>query len=232
MKKCLVIVIITSAMFGCSGEDKTEYEMKKELMQMEMQHQREMARIQTSNAEYDYGQYSPDTPATNNHNAPPQQQYQSQPVADTYQESNPVYGEQQVDEGYGIGSMVLATGAGMLAGYAANEMLSNGMKSYVDDQGRTQYTDKSGKPVTKQQYSDYRKKNPTVTKLQDANAKAKQKVGETAVKTKEVVKKTATKVNNSKAMQKTKAAASNLKQKAQSRHTVSRSPSRSTSSRK
>lgn len=142
-----------------------------------------------------------------------------------------------VDEGYSGSSMALAAVGGMAAGYLAGEMLNNGMKSYQDESGKTHYTDKNGKPVSKQAYEDYKKQNPKVTKLSEKVSTAKNKAKElgkrAVVKTKDTYKK----VKNSETVKKGKEKARQVKDKAKAKYSnytskPSRSSSRSSSRRR
>lgn len=189
--KIVIATLVASSVFlvGC-GDDKTpeqiQFEQQVKLKSMDQAHQREMARIESSKIEAENpashtyvdnstsqdGGYDDQDQTGGNYE--PHQEDSSVPQAS--QETNgstaqqgtsvPQQNEATQDSGFGAGSMLLAAAGGALAGYAANEMLSNGMKSYQDDNGNTKYTDKDGRPVTQAQYEE-KKKTSKVTKLKE-----------------------------------------------------------------
>lgn len=244
-KLILASVIASSVFLVGCGEDKTpdqiKYEQEKEMLAMKLAHEREMARIDAKKIsaanpvshtyvenEYDQRNIQQDTyqqdvyqqeqrygQADQSHSQPIQN-YADQGTAVAASGQVPQQQAQQpVDEGFGMGSMALAALGGAAAGYFAGEMLNNGMKSYKDDQGNTHYTDKDGRPVSRAQYDDYKKKNPKTTafKQKASDLKAKTVAGATAVKGKVVD--TKNNVMNSDRMQQFKQGSMAEKQKLQ-----------------
>lgn len=241
MKKIILAGVIASSVFlvGCGEEksaDQIKYEREKEMLVMKLAHEREMARIDAkkiraanpeSNTyvenEYDQRSYQQDTYQQGQDYGQTDQSYsqQGQNYADqgtataTSGQVTPQQAQQSTDEGFGVGSMAIAALGGAAAGYFAGEMLNNGMKSYKDDQGNTHYTDKDGRPVSRAQYDDYKKKNPKTTafKQKASDLKAKTVAGATAVKGKVVD--TKNNVMNSDRMQQFKQGSMAEKQKLQ-----------------
>jgi hypothetical protein len=226
MQKLLISSLVASSLFlvGC-GDDKSPseiaFEQKKELMAMEQAHIRELARIETQkvaaanqvsdtyNIENEYEQ----APSQSSYSAPQETQSYTGSEAtqsQAYQESAPVEQGTEVsqpaakseDSGFGAGSMLLAAAGGALAGYAASEMLSNGMQEFTDSDGNTKYYDKkTGKEVSKSQY-ETAKKTSKVTKIKDAAKTAGTKTKELAKKGVDKTKQTYNNVKASPRVQK------------------------------
>lgn len=217
MKKNLIVTAMVAAsllLSGCDDAPKTKeqvaHEQKMEEMRLKMQHEERMARIQAGE-----GSGTMTTPVqpiivnTPDHSYQPEQPYyeqpdqyntnygQSQPVSTTApasQYDRPQYDsgvvpDNQSDSGSSVMSTVGAVAAGALVGYAASELLDNGMRSYTSSDGRTVYVGKDGKEISKSAYEDYRRKNPLKSKVSDANLKSKQMINKGAAKTAEVTKK-------------------------------------------
>lgn len=215
MKKLIIALVTASFLVGC-GDDK--FDQEKEMLAMKLAHEREMARIEVSktqaanqpenvyNIEHEYempesnSNYSDSTSSVSQGTMP---SAPSTPSASTSTES-----------GYSGTDMILAAGAGALAGYAVSEMLDNGMKSYKDESGKTHYVDsKTGKPVTKEAYENA-KKTSNVTKFKESAKNFGNKAKETG---KKQLDKAKTKVNDFKQSergQKISQKASSMKQKA------------------
>lgn len=203
---------------GCGEDktpEQIKYEQEKEMLAMKMAHEREMARIDAKKIsaanpvshtyvenEYDQRNIQQDTYQQDVYQQEQRYGQESQVRNSGYEAGQPAQGgysqpvdqgaqpqaQSQTDEGFGVGSMALAALGGAAAGYFAGEMLNNGMKSYKDDQGNTHYTDKDGRPVSRAQYDDYKKKNPKTTafKQKASDLKAKTVAGAVAVKDKAV----------------------------------------------
>lgn len=221
MKKIAIVGLLAASVFmvGC-GEEKTadqiQHERQKEIMAMKMAHEREMARIEAKKIaaanpvshtyvenEYDHRSYQQEnsygTGATQmgtSQQEAYQPTYSGTQTASSYdyQPSAPAAPQpaaQPTDEGFGVGSMALAALGGAAAGYLAGEMLNNGYKSYKDDRGNVHYTDKDGRPVSKQQYEDYKKKNPKTTAFKEKVASTSSSMKSHAAAAKADVKSTA-----------------------------------------
>lgn len=216
MKKIILASVIASSVFlvGC-GEDKTpdqvKYEQEKEMLAMKLAHEREMARIDAKKIgaanpanhtyvenEYDQRSYQQDNyqqeqsyGQANESHPQSSQNYADQGTAVASSGQVQQQAQPAADEGYGMGSMALAALGGAAAGYFAGEMLNNGMKSYKDDRGNTHYADRDGRPVSRAQYDDYKKKNPKTTAFREkaSDLKAKTAAGASAVKGKAVAAK-------------------------------------------
>lgn len=241
-KIAIATLVASVVLVGCGEDktpDQVKFEQEKEMLAMKLAHEREMARIETSKVKAEHPESH--TYVTENHNSYPEsdvdtsynptnessdmyehQDHSSQvapQTSQTYSETAPEQGAsvpqqaaQSEDSGFGAGSMLLAAGAGLAAGYLAGEMLDNGMRSYQDDNGNTHYTDKNGKPVSKAVYEEKRKTSK-VTKF-------KEKVKAGADKTKELAKKGVDKTkqtyNNVKSNEKVQNAVSKTKAVAKS----------------
>lgn len=205
----MLLLATAVALAGCG--DKSELELK-------LEHERAMAQIEvqkikaanqvsdTYNVEYEYeiddrGYVEPEV-------------YNSVPSPSTNISGLPSQiSTVPVDQGFSGGDMALGVAAGALAGYAANEMLNNGMKTYTDTKGNTVYVDKNGKQVSKEQYNAYKKKHPKTTKLREKVSNAKVKAKELGTKAKAKTKEKYQQAKNSKAGRKTQAAYKKAKRK-------------------
>jgi hypothetical protein len=209
MNKLLIAVLGSLVLVGCG--EKSELELK-------LEHERAMAQIEvqkikaanqvsdTYNVEYEYeiddrGYSEPivydETPRS------------SMDVSTLHSQAPSV----PVEQGYSGGEMLAGVAAGALAGYAANEMLNNGMKTYTDNKGNTVYVDKNGKQISKEQYNAYKKKNPKATKLREKVSNAKDKAKVLGTKAKDKVKAGYQKAKDSKTGRKVQAAAKKTQRK-------------------
>lgn len=209
MKKLMLLLATAVALAGCG--EKSELELR-------LEHERAMAQIEvqkikaanqvsdTYNVEYEYeindGGYSEPTVYD-------QVSQTSQRVSTIPSQASTA----PVEQGYSGGDVLLGAAAGALAGYAASEMLNNGMKTYTDTKGNTVYVDKNGKQVSKEQYDAYKKANPKTTKLREKVSDAKVKAKELGTKAKAKTKEKYQQAKNSKTGRKVQAAAKKAERK-------------------
>ena len=192
MKKSLIVLALSTVMFACGGEPELtnaqQFELKK--LQMQQDHERNMANVQ-ARTERELGYTAPQQPQQVSYG---DSDY-SQPAPSSYSDGG-YDGVQPAVDGSsdsGIGSTLLAVGAGALAGYAVSELLDDGYRSYSDKSGRTVYVDKSGRQIDKRDYDAYKAKHPTKHKLSEYNQKGKQAINTGATKTVEAGKAVKTK---------------------------------------
>lgn len=176
MKK-LVVLSLALSLVACGGdpaEDARAHEAR--MLKLKQEHELNMARI---NATQQVQQIAPQQQVTYGDSD------YSQPAPAAY--GNGGYdGVQPAESGSsdsGIGSTILAVGAGALAGYAISELLDDGYRSYSDKSGRTVYVDKNGRQIDKRDYDAYKAKHPTKHKLSEYNQKGKQAINTGAAKT-------------------------------------------------
>lgn len=182
MKKILIVGLIGLSTFlvGCGDEPETmtqqQFELKK--LQMEQQHEIDMAKIAN-------------TPVSE-----PQQNasYSALPEQEQYQTTQGYEPSAPTEESSGIGSAALGAVAGLAAGYAISEMLDDGWRSYTNSSGQTVYYDRSGRQVNKSAYDSYKRKNPTRHKISSYNQKGKTFVNTAKRKTVSGYNQAATKV--------------------------------------
>lgn len=180
--KMIALAIAGLFLAGCSDEPELTASQQFELKKLEMQqdHERHMANIQ-ARTERELGvpqQYA----------APQQQAVYHEPVQSVeqpYQGGSSYGGEpsESSSSDSGIGSTLLAVGAGALAGYAVSELLDDGYRSYSDKSGRTVYVDKNGRQIDKRDYDAYKAKHPTKHALSTYNQQGKQAVNTAKTKT-------------------------------------------------
>lgn len=192
MKMKLLAIFAGMVLMGCGGEPELTAAQQFELKKLEMQqnHQRDLARIQ-ANTDRELG-------APQQYAAPQQQAAYHEPVQSAQQsyEGSAAYGGEPVSDvssDSGIGGTLLAVGGGMLAGYAISELLDDGYRSYSDKSGRTVYVDKNGRQIDKRDYDAYKAKHPTKHALSSYNQKGKQAINTGATKTVEAGKAVKTK---------------------------------------
>lgn len=177
MKKSLVILALSTVLLGGCGGDPAEDARAHEarMLKLKQDHELNMSRIQANNDRV--------------HQAPQQvasYEPQYQQSAESYNVDGAAYGGQPADNGSsdsGIGSTILAVGAGALAGYAISELLDDGYRSYTDKSGKSVYVDKNGRQIDKRDYDAYKTKHPTKHKLSSYNQQGKQAVNAGATKT-------------------------------------------------
>ena len=179
MKKSLIILALSTVLFACGGDPELtnaqQFELKK--LQMQQDHERNMANVQ-ARTDRELGHASPQQVASY------EPQY-SQPAQQHY-DDGAAYGGQPAESSSsdsGIGSTLLAVGAGALAGYAVSELLDDGYRSYTDKSGKSVYVDKNGRQINQSDYEAYKKKHPTKHKLSTYNQQGKQAVNTGATKT-------------------------------------------------
>lgn len=176
MKKSLVILALSTVLFACGGdpaEDARNHEAR--MLKLQQDHELNMSRIQANNDSVHQATQQV---------APYEPQY-SQPTGQ-HNVDGASYGNQSVESSSsdsGIGSTLLAVGAGALAGYAVSELLDDGYRSYTDKSGKSVYVDKSGKQIDKRDYEAYKAKHPTKHKLSTVNQQGKQAINTGATKT-------------------------------------------------
>lgn len=192
MKMKLLAIFAGMVLMGCGGEPELTAAQQFELKKLEMQqnHQRDLARIQ-ANTDRELG-------APQQYAAPQQQAAYHEPVQSVEQpyQGGSAYGSEPSESSSsdsGIGSTILAVGAGALAGYAISELLDDGYRSYSDKSGRTVYVDKNGRQIDKRDYDAYKAKHPTKHALSSYNQKGKQAINTGAAKTVEAGKAVQTK---------------------------------------
>ncbi|EHM6953352.1 hypothetical protein KGV31_002151 [Vibrio parahaemolyticus] len=188
MNKSIIAITLTTLLAGC-GEP-SEYEQQKELMLLKQNHEllmeREKAKQiaaekQVSNT-YIENEYETEYNGGYNNAIPNEIQDTAYSSSSDHSASNVSSNE----SGFSGGEMLLAAGAGALAGYAASEMLSNGMQQVTDSNGNVRYIDtKTKKEVSKEQY-ETAKKTSKVTTLKE---KSKELANKAKDKTKAVVEK-------------------------------------------
>lgn len=258
MKKILIATMIASMLAGCGDdipktEQQVQFEQQKEMLRMQQQHEREMAKIQAgvyneptivNPPQIVYQEPSYDTSAPINdavYSGPNEQRYSQADYVPQPDYREPLqYSNQPVHAGSddSSGSSVLGTvgtlAAGAALGYVAGELLDSGHRSYTDSSGNRVYVDKSGKQISQADYERYRRENPVKSKISDANLKSKQAVNSAATKTAEVSKKgyNNAKQATQKAATATKSAASKASQSVRSATQKATSSSRRSSKRK
>lgn len=183
MKKILIVGLVglSALLVGCGDEPESmtqqQFELKK--LQMEQQHEIDMAKI----ANTPVGE-----PQQNaNYSAPPEQVYPQ--TTQEYQSAPPA------EDSSGVGSAALGAVAGLAAGYAISELLDDGWRSYTNNSGQTVYYDRSGRQVNKSVYDSYKRKNPTKHKISSYNQKGKNFVNKAKNKTVSSYTSAAKKVN-------------------------------------
>lgn len=182
MKKILLVAVVgLSVLLSGCGDDpepmtQQQFELKK--LQMEQQHEIDMAKIANTPVSEPQQDASYSVPSEQ---VQPQMQqgYESAPPA---------------EESSGIGSAALGAVAGLAAGYAMSELLDDGWRSYTNNSGQTVYYDRSGNQVNKSAYDSYKRKNPTRHKISSYNQKGKTFVNTAKNKTVSSYNNTATKV--------------------------------------
>lgn len=182
MKKILIVGLIGLSTFlvGCGDEPEPmtqqQFELKK--LQMEQQHEIDMAKIANTTV---------GEPQQNATYSVPSEQVQSQ-MQQGYEYAPPA------EESSGVGSAALGAVAGLAAGYAISELLDDGWRSYTNNSGQTVYYDRSGRQVNKSAYDSYKSKNPTRHKISSYNQKGKTFVNTAKKKTVSGYNSAATKV--------------------------------------
>ena len=193
MQKTIVALTISAFLVGC-GSEKTEqevlFEQKKEMLLIEQSHQRELARIEARKIEAanpaSHTYVENETEYNGGYNNAIQDDYYSEAAPDydrnierSEQASTTPTSTATQDSGFSGGEMLLAGAAGLAGGYLMGEMLSNGMKSYQDESGKTHYVDsKTGKAVSQADYEKARKTSKVTKfkeKAKDLGSKAKTK---------------------------------------------------------
>lgn len=152
MKKLLLIGIVglSSMLVGCSEPEQLsqqQFELKK--LQMEQQHELDMAKI--ANTPVNQPQQVATT-ATPSYQEQEQQGYGYEPAPTT-------------EESSGLGSAALGAVAGLAAGYAMSELLDDGYRSYTNSNGQSVYYDRNGRQIDRNAYDAYKRKNPTRHKI-------------------------------------------------------------------
>lgn len=179
MKKILVVAFAGMILVGCGDPAAEARNHQLRMQESQQKHELEMARIQAG-----VGTAAP----IQQYSAPQQQAVHHEPVQSVeqpYQGGAAYGGEPSESSGSdsGIGSTILAVGAGALAGYAISELLDDGYRSYSDKSGRTVYVDKNGRQIDKRDYDAYKAKHPTKHALSTYNQQGKQAVNTAKTKT-------------------------------------------------
>lgn len=181
MKKILLVAVVgLSALLAGCGDDpepmtQQQFELKK--LQMEQQHELDMAKAVNQQTQQPVQDTVYSTPSE-------QVQYQQ-----GYDSAPP-----PAEESSGLGSAALGAVAGLAAGYAMSELLDDGWRSYTNNSGQTVYYDRSGRQVNKGAYDSYKRKNPTRHKISSYNQRGKTFVNTAKSKTVSGYNKAATKV--------------------------------------
>lgn len=176
MKKSLIILALSTVLFACGGDPAEEARAHEaRMLKLKQDHELNMARVSAPQAV---------------HQASPQQVASYEPQysqsAQQHYDDGAAYGGQSAESSSsdsGIGSTLLAVGAGALAGYAVSELLDDGYRSYTDKSGKSVYVDKNGRQINQSDYEAYKKKHPTKHKLSTYNQQGKQAVNTGATKT-------------------------------------------------
>lgn len=226
MKKLLIVLATVVALAGCGDKSELELKLEHERAMAQIEVQKIKAANQVADTYYIENEYEYEVNEDG-------QRYSSSPSqasidsSETYSHETPVQSVQQTTSGFSGGEMAVGMLAGAAAGYMASEMLNNGMKSYTDEKGNTHYTDKNGKPVSKQAYEDHKKKNPKTTKLREKVSVAKDKAKSIGSSVKQKAKDKYNKAKNSKPVRNAKAVAKKTQRKAKQKYNSYKSKSSS-----